>query len=227
MPDVLAVYREVARVTVAGGLYISQHKQPTSLQASVEPSPRGYELIEPYYRRGPLPPVEGSPHREAGTLEFLHRWEELLGGMCRAGFAIEDLLEPVHADEQARDRQLWPSQPLRRPLCAHQGPPRGVGKYPQAAAKWRAVRGTPALGSIWDALSRFADQTSVSRTRARLDRALQSAGRLDQDRRRIRPPIQTPARNESRGSSCPCRIQRFRKSWRSSASPWPATPRST
>jgi hypothetical protein len=31
----------------------------------------------------------------------LHRWEELLGGMCRAGFAIEDLLEPLHADEQA------------------------------------------------------------------------------------------------------------------------------
>ena len=56
-------------------------------------------MIEPYYRRGPLPPVDGSPHREAGTLEFLHRWEELLGGMCRAGFVIEDLLEPLHADD--------------------------------------------------------------------------------------------------------------------------------
>jgi hypothetical protein len=31
----------------------------------------------------------------------LHRWEELLGGMCRAGFVIEDVLEPMHADEQA------------------------------------------------------------------------------------------------------------------------------
>jgi ubiquinone/menaquinone biosynthesis C-methylase UbiE len=28
VPDVAAVYREVARVTAAGGLYISQHKQP-------------------------------------------------------------------------------------------------------------------------------------------------------------------------------------------------------
>jgi SAM-dependent methyltransferase len=99
--DVVAVYREVARVTLSGGLYISQHKQPASLQASVEPSPRGYEIVEPYYRRGPLAQVEGSPHREAGTLEFLHRWEELLGGMCRAGFAIEDVLEPLHADEGA------------------------------------------------------------------------------------------------------------------------------
>lgn len=101
VPDVLAVYREVARVTIGGRLYISQHKQPASLQADIRPSPTGYELIEPYYRTGPLPPVEGSPHREPGTLEFLHRWEELLGGLCRAGFVIEDLLEPLHAEAKA------------------------------------------------------------------------------------------------------------------------------
>ena len=101
VPDVAAVYREVARVTAAGGLYISQHKQPASLQADTRPSTTGYELIEPYYRSGPLPAVEGSPHRESGTLEFLHRWEELLGAMCRAGFVIEDLIEPLHAEPQA------------------------------------------------------------------------------------------------------------------------------
>jgi hypothetical protein len=71
------------------------------LQAAVEPSTRGYELLEPYYRSGPLPPVAGSQHREEGTLEFLHRWEELIGGMCRAGFAIEDLVEPTHAKVDA------------------------------------------------------------------------------------------------------------------------------
>jgi SAM-dependent methyltransferase len=97
VPDVLAVYREVARVIAPGGVYISQHKQPGSLQADVRSSPRGYELIEPYFRSGPLPPVEGSPHREEGTLEFLHRWEELIGGLCRSGFVIEDLMEPPHA----------------------------------------------------------------------------------------------------------------------------------
>ena len=95
------VYREVARVLAAGGLYISQHKQPASLQADVQPTVRGYELVEPYYRGGPLPPVVGSPHREEGTVEFLHRWEELIGGLCRAGFIIEDLLEPVHSDSEA------------------------------------------------------------------------------------------------------------------------------
>jgi len=101
VPDVLAVYREVARVLVAGGLYVSQHKQPASLQAAVEPSPRGYELTEPYYRVGPLPASTPSPHREPGTLEFLHRWEDLVGGMCRSGFVIEDLIEPVHAAADA------------------------------------------------------------------------------------------------------------------------------
>lgn len=102
VPDILAVYREVARVTAPGGLYISQHKQPASLQAEVVPSPRGYLLNEPYYRTGPLPPVvEGCAHREAGTVEFLHRWEDLLGGLCRSGFVIEDLIEPRHAHSQA------------------------------------------------------------------------------------------------------------------------------
>ena len=99
VPDVMAVYREVARVTAAGGLYISQHKQPASLQAEVQPAQRGYVLSEPYYCSGPLPPViEGCLHREAGTMEFLHRWEELIGGLCRAGFVLEDLVEPRHGD---------------------------------------------------------------------------------------------------------------------------------
>lgn len=101
LPDVRRVFQEVARVTAAGGLYISQHKSPQSLQAEQRPSGRGYELTEPYYRTGPLPPVVGSRLREEGTLEFLHRWEDLVGGICRAGFVIEDLLEPMHAKADA------------------------------------------------------------------------------------------------------------------------------
>lgn len=102
VPDVLAVYREVARVTAPGGVYISQHKQPATLQAEVTGSPRGYLLTEPYYRTGPLPEViAGCLHREAGTVEFLHRWQELVGGLCRSGFVLEDLVEPRHGDLSA------------------------------------------------------------------------------------------------------------------------------
>ncbi len=101
IPELQPVYQHVARVTAPGGLYISQHKQPGSLQATVKPQENGYVLDEPYYREGPLPGVVGSLHREEGTLEFLHRWEQLLGEMCRAGFAIEDLTEPCHAQADA------------------------------------------------------------------------------------------------------------------------------
>ena len=55
VPDLAKVYAEVSRVTKVGGLYVSQHKQPASLQAHIEPATHGYELLEPYYRTGPLP----------------------------------------------------------------------------------------------------------------------------------------------------------------------------
>jgi len=101
VPDLGRVYAEVARVLAGGGVYMSQHKTPTSLQADVRPSSRGYELVEPYYRQGPLPKAAPGLLREAGTLEYLHRWDALIGGLCRAGFVIEDLEEPPHADPQA------------------------------------------------------------------------------------------------------------------------------
>jgi len=101
VPDVLPVFAEVARVTVVGGLYISQHKHPASLQATTTRTSDGYAIRASYYDRGPLQQVEGSKHREEGTLEYLHRIEELLGGMCRAGFVIEDVVEPKHAEDDA------------------------------------------------------------------------------------------------------------------------------
>ena len=101
VPSIEKVYREVARILRPHGLYISQHKQPTSLQADITSRAGGYALLEPYYREGPLPQVVGSRHREPGTLEYLHRWEELIGGLCRQGFVIEDLIEPFHANPHA------------------------------------------------------------------------------------------------------------------------------
>lgn len=101
VPDLKPVYREVARVSRPGAIYISQHKQPTSLQANVERTGGVYQLHEPYYRTGPLPQVANSRLREEGALEYLHRWEQIIGLMCRSGFAIEDLVEPKHADKNA------------------------------------------------------------------------------------------------------------------------------
>lgn len=102
VPEIAVVYREVARVLRIGGLYISQHKQPGSLQTSLRPDASGYSIVEKYYRKNALPVFDGkSPLRETGAREFIHRWEELIGWMCRAGFVIEDLLEPMHARRDA------------------------------------------------------------------------------------------------------------------------------
>lgn len=99
--DLAAVYAEVARVTREGGCYISQHKQPTSLQITARTPADQYVLGIGYYHEGALPPVEDTAYREAGAVEFLHRWGDLVGGLCRAGFVIEDLREPRRGDPAA------------------------------------------------------------------------------------------------------------------------------
>jgi SAM-dependent methyltransferase len=98
IPDVAAVFAAVALVTRPQGLYISQHKAPPSLQAGIGPNAAGrYELRHPQGNREPLPPEPPSRLREAGTREFVHSLSALLGGICRAGFTIEDFSEPDHA----------------------------------------------------------------------------------------------------------------------------------
>jgi SAM-dependent methyltransferase len=100
--DVAAVFRNVARVTRAGGVYVSQHKSPPSLQAAIEPNAAGrYELRHEVGCREPLPPEPPGRLREAGTQEFVHSLTALLGGICRAGFVIEDVHEPEHAATRA------------------------------------------------------------------------------------------------------------------------------
>lgn len=101
VPDVVTVYREVARVLRDGGLYISQHKQPASLQIVERDRQDRYVIGVGYYHKGALPPVGDDSYREPGAVEFLHRWEDLIGGLCRVGLSLEDLREPVRGDERA------------------------------------------------------------------------------------------------------------------------------
>jgi SAM-dependent methyltransferase len=101
VPNLEAVYREVARVLKDDGLYISQHKTPTSLQVTHKTDRHQYVIGREYYHEGPLPGSEDVSYRESGMVEYLHRWEQLVGGLCRAGFVIEDLVEPCRADPAA------------------------------------------------------------------------------------------------------------------------------
>lgn len=107
LPNIQPVFLEVARVLRPAGIYVSQHKQPTSLQSTVDPIDGNYHIQHRYYRDARIPPVASNSTnsrrlRESGAVEFLHRWEEIIGGMCRAGFVIEDLSEPMHARKEAQ-----------------------------------------------------------------------------------------------------------------------------
>ncbi len=97
--DVERVFHEVARVLRPGGLYVSQHKQPMNLQASLE-APNGRYWIESV--PSSIVPVAAATQpnrlREPGTMEFAHSLETLIGGIVRAGMLIEDLVEPRHGD---------------------------------------------------------------------------------------------------------------------------------
>ena len=96
------LFPEIARVTTVGGIYISQHKQPTSLQTSIRPGADGYVIESTIDRTDPLPDAKISNLvREPGTLEFVHSLQAILGGICHAGFSIRDLIEPQHGDVAA------------------------------------------------------------------------------------------------------------------------------
>ncbi|MDA0839066.1 MAG: class I SAM-dependent methyltransferase [Planctomycetota bacterium] len=101
VPDLTPVYKEVARLLKDYGIYIGQHKQPTNLQIAAATGRGEYCLGVEYYHRGPLPDAAGAMYREKDATEYLHRWEDLIGGLCRAGLWIEDLREPYWGDPSA------------------------------------------------------------------------------------------------------------------------------
>lgn len=102
LPSLERLFPEVGRVTRPGGLYISQHKQPVNLQASLETYTGQYVIEQAYYDRSPVRAAsQPSKLREPNTQEFAHTLTALLGGMCRGGFVIEDVTEPHHGQADA------------------------------------------------------------------------------------------------------------------------------
>jgi hypothetical protein len=99
--DLGLVHAGLAHVLRPGGLLVAQHKQPASLQAHAVIGGGAWSLQSFSVDRLPLPPVDGHEHREEGMQEFLHTLDALIGGLCRAGFVIEDLEEPHHGDAWA------------------------------------------------------------------------------------------------------------------------------
>ncbi|QDV24297.1 class I SAM-dependent methyltransferase [Aureliella helgolandensis] len=121
--DLRRVYSEVARVIKPAGMYTVQHKSPVSLQMQNRGGAVGYELVSPAAMANDVPTefavaefpaaqmlrrdrsggdesehAVSSGNREAGCVEFAHSLESLVGELCRSGFVLEDLVEPLRAD---------------------------------------------------------------------------------------------------------------------------------
>lgn len=103
IPDVNVLYREVARVVRPGGQYLVTHWNPIFWQLDeqwvdgyrvVRPQKPGEPMVQEYWN------IEGQQVR-VGALEFYHPLHDLLGGLCRAGFVIEDFRERDRGDAAA------------------------------------------------------------------------------------------------------------------------------
>lgn len=106
LPSLAKLFVEIFRICRPGGSYMSQHKSPRNLQSSLQPNANGrYELVYPEVRSvddsKALPPAPSSRLREVGTNEFIHSLTDIVGGICHAGFCIEDFFEPSEGDREA------------------------------------------------------------------------------------------------------------------------------
>jgi SAM-dependent methyltransferase len=98
VPDIEPVFVQIARVLRPNGLYVSQHKQPMNLQASLELIHGRYVIETPVGQAAKsIPAGQSSLLREPETIEFAHSLDAIVGGICRAGMSIEAISEPDHA----------------------------------------------------------------------------------------------------------------------------------
>ncbi len=203
-PRIQEVYAELARVLREGGLYISQHKTPTSLQIVERDARDRYVLGIGYYFPDPLPDVTDTAYREEGAVEYLHRWEELVGDLCRAGFVIEDLVEPRRGDPAARPGHYRHRGQVVAPyvrIKARRVAPdsRGRGKVPSGRP---VTDGMPTWGT--QASERRAPAGSGSLPKQPADELRNCCNGRQTRRKRLPPTIATSSETGSRHQPGTC-----------------------
>jgi SAM-dependent methyltransferase len=88
VPDVRRCYEQVATVTKPGGLFFSEHWNPVQMQLDEDRPWDGHAYrigLEPGTGPHPWPPGDLA---EATCWHYIHPLQDLLGGLCDAGFVI-------------------------------------------------------------------------------------------------------------------------------------------
>jgi SAM-dependent methyltransferase len=105
VPDVNQLYGEVAKALTKDGLYLVEHWSPTQMQLEGPMTWDGtaYRMIHPQGSGRPIPWQLELPDG-TGTLNtwhYIHRLQDLVGGLIRAGFTIHELAERPLGDPEA------------------------------------------------------------------------------------------------------------------------------
>jgi SAM-dependent methyltransferase len=105
VPSVRDLYREVASVVGPGGYYWVEHWNPVQLQTEIPPSwdGKGYRLVRPQLSGVALPWVsdESDGRTPASCWHFMHSLQDLIGGLCDAGFVMLRFAERADPDAAA------------------------------------------------------------------------------------------------------------------------------
>ncbi len=103
IPSCQQVYREVARVLRKGGIFITSFANPIMYIFDVKALERGKMKIKytlPFSSETSLSEKQKEKlRRDKDTFEFSHTLSELIGGLCKSGFIIEDMDSGLSAFE--------------------------------------------------------------------------------------------------------------------------------
>lgn len=103
LPDVRALYAEVASVLRPGGYYRVEHANPVTLQLPEFDAwdGSGYRLVRPQTARDPIDwplPESGPAESIVACRHYLHSLDDLIGGLGYAGFVVLRFAERAAAD---------------------------------------------------------------------------------------------------------------------------------
>jgi len=104
VPDAARVIKEVARVLAPGGMYVFSTMHPVTLRMYETWTGTGWGFKQRYFESSPVPRKSatwefGDVRVEAPTLEYAHRFSDLVNACVRAKLVVDGLWEWSPNDE--------------------------------------------------------------------------------------------------------------------------------